>query len=336
MESLPLLLIRLFFPSGYPVEKKLFWLITPTHFPIMTPSSGSKRCVILGVLRNLEVDGIRPFFESLKATGYDGDVVMFCTKISAQTECYLTEQGVKIVPFAYWAIKNHQPMLLIWPFWRWVIGLLPSFKAKTAVARYVWFLFYLRFLLYYEFLVANPNYERIMITDVRDVWFQRDPFAWMHGEEGLFCFEEILGRTIGNCSSNSELIREAVGPKRASLVSDCQVSCAGVTFGTRDAMLLYLHKFCELAFTAHRPKTSTGSDQGVHNWIVHRETIPGLRLLNNEGPVNTMGLYQNEAIRTDGLGHVVNAVGEVQSVLHQYDRFPQISKMLSDTLRSVG
>lgn len=225
-------------------------------------------------------------------------------------------------------------MLLIWPFWRWVIGLLTSFEAKTAVARYVWFLFYLRFLLYYEFLVANPNYDQIMITDVRDVWFQRDPFAWMHGEEGVFCFEEILGRTIGNCPSNSEMIREAVGPKRASLVSDCQVSCAGVTFGTRNAMLLYLRKFCELAFTAYRPKTSTGSDQGVHNWIVHREGIQGLRLLNNEGPVNTMGLYQTEAIRTDGLGHVVNAVGDVQPVLHQYDRFPSIVRMLNDKLVS--
>lgn len=63
-------------------------------------------------------------------------------------------------------------MLLLWPFWRWVIGLLPSFEAKVAAARHVWFLFYLRFLLYYEFLIASPDYERIMITDVRDVWFQ--------------------------------------------------------------------------------------------------------------------------------------------------------------------
>jgi hypothetical protein len=224
-------------------------------------------------------------------------------------------------------------MLLIWPFWRWVIGLLPSFRAKIAVARHVWFLFYLRFLLYYEFLVANPEYERIMITDVRDVWFQRDPFSWMDGESGVFCFEEITGRTIGKCPSNSKMIREAVGMEKAALVSECQVSCAGVTFGTRDALLLYLHKFCELAFTAYRPKTSTGSDQGIHNWIVHREEIPGLRLINNEGPVNTMGLYQAKSIRTDGLGHVVNAVGDVQPVLHQYDRFNEVKYMLNVSLK---
>ena len=301
----------------------------------MTSPHVSKRCVILGVLRNLQVDGIHPFFESLKATGYSGDVVMFCTKTSAQTEHYLAEQGVKIVRFPYWAIKNHQPMLLIWPFWRWVIGLLPSFGAKVAVARHVWFLFYLRFLLYYEFLIANPDYERIMITDVRDVWFQKDPFSWMDGEEGVFCFEEISGRSIGKCPSNSEMIYEAVGPEKAALVSECQVSCAGVTFGTRESMLLYLHKFCELAFTAYRPNTSTGSDQGVHNWIVHREPISGLRLINNQGPVYTMGLYHNSEIKTDGQGRVINSTdGNMPAVLHQYDRFPKITKMLVSTLKN--
>jgi hypothetical protein len=227
------------------------------------------------------------------------------------------------------AIKNHQPLLLFWPIWKWLMGRLPSFESKAIVARWVWFLFYLRFLLYFEFLNHHLKYRKIMITDVRDVWFQKDPFSWMEDAEGVFCFSEAPGRKIGACPSNSVMVYEAVGPDKASEVAECQISCAGVTFGTRRAMLDYLRKFCELAFKAHRPGTCSGSDQGIHNWIVHRETVPGLHLLDNEGAVFTMGLYPVEQIKTDGKGHVVNSSGVIQPVLHQYDRFASIKEMLS-------
>ena len=89
-------------------------------------------------------------------------------------------------------------MLLFWPIWKRVIALLPGFVAKAFVARRVWFLFYLRFLMYYDFLLEHPKYERVMMTDVRDVWFQQDPFTWMEGDKGLSCFEEAGGRTKEN------------------------------------------------------------------------------------------------------------------------------------------
>jgi hypothetical protein len=294
----------------------------------------NRKEVILGTLRNLDTESIQPFFDSLKRTGYNGDVVMFCNSLSQETLAYLRSHGVKTIPFRYWAIRNHQPMLLFWPLWKRIIALLPGFKAKAFVARRVWFLFYLRFLMYYEFLLQQPKYSRVMITDVRDVWFQKNPFEWMRGQQGVFCFEELEGRTIGKCPSNSVMMYEAVGSKKAKLMANLQISCAGVTLGTRNEIIHYLKRFCELAFNAYAPKTSTGSDQGIHNWIIYQESIPSLRLINNSGPVYTMGLCKENKIVLSANGQVVNscAVDGIPPVLHQYDRFPKVTNRLLESL----
>jgi len=290
--------------------------------------------VILGTLRNLEMKSIRPFFDSLKLTGYSGDVVMFCSSLNQETMAYLNSQGVITIPFPYWAIRNHQPMLLFWPIWKRLIAMLPGFKAKAFVARKVWFLFYLRFLMYYDFLNQHPEYEKVMMTDVRDVWFQKDPFAWMKDLRGIFCFEEAGGRNIGECPNNSEMIYEAVGPKKAALMHKYQISCAGVTLGTRNEIISYLKRFCEVAFNAYAPKTSTGSDQGIHNWIIYKESLSGLSIINNSGPVYTMGLCMEDEIVLSANGEVMNSTGEdgIPSILHQYDRFKKVSKRLFENI----
>ena len=287
------------------------------------------RNVILGTLRNLGTENLRPFFDSLRQTGYDGDVVMFCNNTSKDTLAYLHSKGVTTIPFRYWAIRNHQPLLLFWPLWKRIIALLPGFKAKSFVARRVWFLYTLRFLFYYEFLLAHSEYSRIMLTDVRDVWFQRDPFEWMGDEEELYCFEEAPGRFIGNCPLNSMMVAEALGETSLRSVFDCQISCAGVTFGTRKPMLGYLERICRYAFVTKVFKTCSGVDQGFHNWIVHRDPVAGHKLINNEGPVYTMGLYDKNEIKINNDGYIVNnSNGNIPAVLHQYDRFPMVSKKI--------
>jgi hypothetical protein len=300
----------------------------------MNPSNPNRKEVILGTLRNLDAESIRPFFESLKQTGYTGDVVMFCNSLSKETKAYLDSRAVITIPFSYWAIRNHQPMLLFWPIWKRLIALIPGFWAKAFVARRVWFLFYLRFLMYYEFLHQHPEYDVVMMTDVRDVWFQLDPFSWMSGRKAVFCFEENEARTIGQCPSNSEMMYEAVGPEKAPLVESCQISCAGVTFGTRNEIMNYLKKFCEVAFKAYAPKTSTGSDQGIHNWIIYQESIPELTITNNKGPVYTMGLCEEDKLTLSADGKVMNSLDldRFPAVLHQYDRFTNIKNKILQKL----
>jgi hypothetical protein len=211
---------------------------------------------------------------------------------------------------------------------------MPQFEAKSFIARRVWFLYMLRFLLYLDFLKKHTKYRRIMLTDVRDVWFQHEPFAWMDGcADGVYCFSEMQGRTIGMCTSNTSMVREALGDKRWEEASSCQISCAGVTLGFRDSMMQYLERMCRYAFETKVFKTCSGVDQGFHNWIVHRDPVEGLLLMDNNGPVFTMGFYDDDdiLINQDGfVSHRGNA-GTIPSILHQYDRHPKIMEHLGIT-----
>jgi len=285
-----------------------------------------KKSLILGVIRRLTPKSLSPFVESLRSTGYSGDCVFFSTSTSHATLDYLHDHGIQTMPFCYPAIRNHQPFLYGWNLWKLLLNQLNSRELQLKLARLVWDLFFVRFLLARNFLLVHPEYSQIMLTDVRDVVFQRDPFEWMQGRKGLFCFAEMEGRTIGECKSNSRMVREVFGEDGWEQLQGFQISCAGVTFGTRVELIGYLERFLDLALGALSLRPCSGSDQGIHNRIVHLENLEDLTLLDNEGPVFTMGCVPPESIRLNELGEVVNKHGDVYPVLHQYDRFPKLPK----------
>jgi hypothetical protein len=284
------------------------------------------RSLIVGSVRRLSCADLYPFVESLRSTGYSGDCVFFSTSMSRSSLSYLHDHGIQTIPFYYPAIRNHQPLLYGWSLWKLLLNKLKSRELRLKIARLVWDLFFIRFLFARNFLTAHAEYSQVMLTDVRDVVFQRDPFAWMENRKGVFCFEEKQGRTIGECNSNSRMVREIFGEEGWTEMRKCQISCAGVTFGTRVELLEYLERFLDLSLDALSLRPCSGSDQGVHNRVVHFEKLGNLALLDNEGPVFTMGCVSQEFIRVNAAGEVVNRQGDVYSVLHQYDRFPELAK----------
>jgi hypothetical protein len=288
-----------------------------------------KKSLIIGVIRRLSSKSLSPFVETLRSTGYSGDCVFFSTSTNRVTLDYLHDRGIRTIPFFYPAIRNHQPLLYGWNLWKLLLNQLNSRDLRLKLARHVWDLFFVRFLLARNFLLAHPEYTQVMLTDVRDVVFQRDPFEWMQGRKGVFCFEEMEGRTIGECKSNSRMVREAFGEEGLQKLRGFQISCAGVTFGTRAELLKYLDRFLDLSLGALSLRPCSGSDQGVHNRIVHLETLENLELVDNEGPVFTMGCVPQQAIRVNAAGEVVNKNGQVYPILHQYDRFPEMAKRFS-------
>lgn len=281
--------------------------------------------LIMGAVRRLGVKELQPFVKSLRATGYQGDCVLFTTSVSASTLRYLHDQKIRTVPFFYPAVRNHQPFLYGWKIWKPLLGMLREQETRLKLARLVWDLFFLRFLFYRDYLKTHGEYTHIMITDVRDVIFQENPFTWMGQKKGMFCFEEVSGLTIGESPANSRMVREVFGANGLAQVGHRQVSCAGITFGTRTPLLLYLQSFLDLALQAKNLWPCSGSDQGIHNYIIHQMGIPALQLVNNEGPVFTMGCVPRKQIRQNSLGQVINHEGAVYPILHQYDRFKDLA-----------
>jgi hypothetical protein len=185
-----------------------------------------------------------------------------------------------------------------------------------------------RHLRYYEYLVSLPaGVEAVMLTDTRDVVFQRDPFDFdIDGR--LNCFLEDLRFTLGSEPVNSGWVVSAFGEGGLERIADRPISCAGVTVGPVDAVVSYLETMVEW-LTRVLPNPWHGSDQAVHNYVIHTNVVSNVRLVpNGQGPVLTMGLMPQDI--TDNA--LVGADGLPINVLHQYDRHPSIEELLLDRL----
>src|SRR5215471_5197222 len=106
-----------------------------------------RRRLIVGSATNYRPDQMRPFIESLRATGYAGDVVIMLYFWQWRLNSYLRQHGV--APLPMWSTSRlHGP----------VAG--HRYQLYARLARQ-----------------SLDRYDEMMVTDTRDVLFQRHPFA---------------------------------------------------------------------------------------------------------------------------------------------------------------
>jgi hypothetical protein len=202
---------------------------------------------------------------------------------------------------------------------------------KSRIAAKTFNLYCLRYPLYYLYLARNRDkYANVMLTDVRDVIFQRDPFDFEIADEICFFLEDDR-QVIKDCPHNSEWLRSGFGDDTLRELGDEVVSCAGVTIGSYAAIMEYLELMVDhlLRLKFHH------IDQGVHNYLIYKRKLKKFRLFRNElGPVFTMGKTVDLPAKFDSQGFVLNKDGSVAHVLHQYDRHIVHGKLALDQDRS--
>jgi hypothetical protein len=181
----------------------------------------------------------------------------------------------------------------------------------------------LRYRLYLDILERAADVDEVMLTDVRDVIFQGDPFA--EPIAGLELFLEDDSVRIGYDHFNTRWIRELYGRGVVEQMSGRVVSCSGTVFGSRTAMLGYL---AEMATSIGRHRRPMGSrDQAVHNALLYRGRLDSAAVFRNgRGRVLTLGGITK--LRTNTEGFLVNEDGRVPPVVHQWDRHaPFVSEL---------
>src|SRR5262249_8327416 len=110
------------------------------------PSDPDARRLVLGAAVGFDVDQVRVFVESLRSVGYTGHVVLLVRWPGFRAGQYLRSGAVHPIP-----------TLRVRSFSRW------------APAR--------RYSIYADYLRARPDrFDQVMLSDVRDVVFQRHPF----------------------------------------------------------------------------------------------------------------------------------------------------------------
>lgn len=242
--------------------------------------------IILGTAVGYEITDVQPFVVSLIKSGYKGRTVLFVEDINGKTAKYLREHAVETRFFG--------PIIL-----------------PVNIQR---------FLLYKMFLKEENCTGRIMLTDVRDVIFQSDPFIYCSADR-LYCFEEDRSMTLAACPVNSRWILQTYGELVLREIGHNPIICAGVTVGSHENICRYLEILCKELAAIPR---MWGVDQAAHNVLIRSDLISNAVICDNEsGPVYTVELVKTENIKMDNNGFIVNYSG-IPSVVHQYDRHPSL------------
>lgn len=267
-------------------------------------------------------DVIRPFLSTLNTTGYSGDIVLFYSSVDRGTVEKISRKGIILIPFRT-CFPHLDPVLA-----KHVDGWANNKRVGNLG------LFCYRFLLAYCYLKEfSRKYRYVMLTDVRDVIFQKDPFDFAINEQ-LCCFTESEDLSLGKEPYDAAGLELAFDRFTLNQLKDNRIICAGITIGPADLVTGYLEKMIDLFMkapgkgwevAAASPGDEPILDQAVHNYLVYNGLLSEVALYaNDDGPVLTLGLEKNVSVARSGM--IVNKRGNVPNIVHQYDRHWQVAK----------
>ncbi|KAJ1452843.1 hypothetical protein M885DRAFT_568237 [Pelagophyceae sp. CCMP2097] len=269
--------------------------------------AGRGRDLVIGLAQEIALKQLAVFVGSLRQVS-TADCVLFVDEFSASAALdALTQQHrvevVKYVPAKLEPelMRSYHPSSFRWP-------LISAYLEQ----------------------IESRGYRGVLMADVRDSAFQRDPFEAMlaHEEAVFFAFHGVESKTIGECGWNGGWIRDCFGEKKRIALAKKPIArirrrrgyvCSGVSLAT----------FSEARLYAQQMGTVLG-DAAFAKWVprealvvlVHEQRISGLRLISQR-----TGLVANLQARVARIDKnlVRNPKGDLVAVVHQYDRFPDLA-----------
>jgi hypothetical protein len=296
--------------------------------------------LILGLAEGFDWEQLRPFVESLRQTSFDGELHFFVARTDKRTVEILERKGVVLHPYRLLRFERdgrvfhaYDPPLRrlrssrITPLYPPVIRRLGALSGdplggSARIAAPLSIPYVARYFRFYGFLTSSGDrYSNVMLTDVRDVFFQRDPFEFDIGDGASFFLEDDR-HTLGSERYDREWLLAAYGEQALQELGDRLISCSGITIARREAMLAYLRVMTDELLRL--PRQTVGIDQGVHNYVIHKGLVRHARLFRNgEGPVFTVGLAPHDEI------DVVLDEGRLDAnVVHQYQHHARLAETL--------
>jgi hypothetical protein len=270
----------------------------------------SKKDLVIGVATNYEWDVLRYWVNSIKSTDFSGDVVLMLGKTSAETKEKLKEKGVIIVDIV-------EPQ---------------SIPIHVARFSYMW-----------QFLLSHPDYRYVITTDVRDVVFQRNPSKWL---ENNLVFEKIVAGSESMRYKNEpwgdDNLRNAIGADLYELhFKNNIIYNVGVLGGHAEYMRdLFLNLF---VVSTNRPIPIV--DQAMFNFLINQKPYSEIckfaasedawaAQLGTTGDPRKMNFFKPKLLEPqpewDYFKDALVTVGmkEVFTIVHQYDRVPELRAIL--------
>jgi hypothetical protein len=287
--------------------------------------------LILTTCANYQRTELEVFVISLRKHVKNAQLVVFTNNVGTETQWWLREQGAILVPMQIGGWKRGVFNRFAKLTSRNPLRYIPRVFANE-LAFHTASLMSLRFLYYRKWLEhAYHDYRKVLITDCRDVVFQKDPFPYITSREVIF-FLESKPIDYGP-KSNRYWLDQVYTRSESDFLTGMLVACAGTTLGTSREIVKYLDAM-QAEILRARKIMHYGEDQAMHNMILRRKEAEFARRTesNAEGAVLTiMGCPTTDYISgPDNL--VRNRKGQVIPLLHMYDRVPELIKAQRERL----
>ncbi len=252
---------------------------------------------------------VEPFIKSLKNTGYTGDLVIFTSDTTSKTtKKFLKRNGAILIGFS-----------TTYPFIEQYREVFKNIDPAVTINNY-------RFVLFLQFLLENGDkYQNVMLTDIRDVIFQDEPFSKLPNEKICFFLEDPIHNFTHE--ANYQWLCDATDKETANQLLNQTVSCAGVTIGNTALIIDYLNYLKDKL--EYRTELKWGLDQGIHNSYVYLVKPENMLLYTHDEPVVTnMGAYM--PYKLNSYNQIVNSSDQPYTIVHQYDRFAELLKIFKE------
>lgn len=206
--------------------------------------------IVLGLALQMSWETMEPWVVSLRRSGYEGDVVLWILPGTPQDILdHFTEFNIKTEVLPNLSFANPE-------------------TPKGSYFPYVG-----RFLLAYRYLTEHVEYDNVLLSDVRDAVFMRDPFKeiWFDACYQFYPKQDFIiaaGENMlhrdqpGNMAWLTKSFREV-----QDFIKHKEIMCSGIIAGTRRGV-------SELALSIYlmgRDLSAKvwGVDQPVYNFLIH-------------------------------------------------------------------
>ena len=260
----------------------------------------SKKNIVLGVIERLQWDRIKPFFIFyIKADFKNCECVIFHRNVNEETLTKLNTLGIITyeIPEKYKGMKINN----------------------------------LRYSLYEEYLVDKLNkYNMALHIDIRDSIFQKDIFEFYKNEDSF------LGIALEEGNMDDKYARpwmkHQYGEEMYEELKNKTIICSGTIWGTVDKFY-ELSKYIWAEIKSKSPYDINIHDQTADNYLIYHKKMFNDCIISSDiysGPVMTVAILEGKGkeFLLDSENNILNFNGQVAAVIHQYDRFPKLAKIV--------
>jgi hypothetical protein len=130
-------------------------------------------------------------------------------------------------------------------------------------------------LIYNYFSEENRRnrYSRVIMIDVRDSYFQGDPFSMIFPAENaaisssyFFVFQGVQSVKIADCGWNGGWVRDCFGAAALSEVGQHEIICSGISMGTMNVVYEYLKLMNDIISGKSEEATQKGFSGKFPTW----------------------------------------------------------------------